>query len=69
MDCSQPVSSVHEILQAGILSGLPCPPPEDLPDLGIEPACLMSTALTGVFFTTGATWEAATRGRPHVKKI
>ena len=30
-------------------SGLPCPPPGDLPDPGIEPA---SPALAGGFFTT-----------------
>ena len=28
-------------------SGLPCPPPGDLPDPGIEPASRMSPALTG----------------------
>ena len=36
-------------------SGLPCRPPGDLPDPGIK---LVSPALAGVFFTTGATWEA-----------
>ena len=35
-------------------SGLPCPPPEDPPDPGIEPTCLVSPALAGGFFTTGA---------------
>ena len=30
-------------------SGLPCPPPEDLPDPGMEPA---SPTLAGRFFTT-----------------
>ena len=39
-------------------SGLPCPPPGDLPDTGTEPTSLMSPTLTGVFFTTSATWEA-----------
>ena len=39
-------------------SGLPCPSPGDLPNPGIEPASLMSSALAGRFFTTGATWEA-----------
>ena len=39
-------------------SGLPCPPPRDLPDPGIEPASLMSPELAGRFFTTSATWEA-----------
>ena len=33
-------------------SGLPCPPPGDLPNPGIEPASLTSLALTGRFFTT-----------------
>ena len=32
-----PGSTVHGILQAGILEWLPCPPPGDLPDPGIEP--------------------------------
>ena len=39
-------------------SGLPCSPPGDLPDPEIEPMSLMSLALAGGFFTTGATWEA-----------
>ena len=36
-------------------SGLPCPPPGDLPDLGIEPVSLMSPASVGGFFTASAT--------------
>ena len=36
---------------------LPCPPPGDLPDPGIEPKSLMPSALAGEFFTTGVTWE------------
>ena len=39
-------------------SGLPCPPPEDLPHLGTEPGALVSPALAGVFPTTSTTWEA-----------
>ena len=40
-------------------SGLPCPPPGDLPDPEIKPVCLTSAALAGeVFFTTRVTWEA-----------
>ena len=35
-----------------------CPPPEDLPNPGIEPASLMSPALAGKFFTSSTTWEA-----------
>jgi len=38
--------------------GLPCRPPGDLPDPGINPVSLMSLALAGGFFTTSATWEA-----------
>ena len=37
IDCSPSGSSVHGILQARILSGLPCPPRGDLPNSGIEP--------------------------------
>ena len=39
-------------------SGLPRPPPGDLPDLGIELMSLVSPAFTGGFFTTSTTWEA-----------
>ena len=34
-------------------SGLPFPPPGDLPDPGIEPTSLVSPALAGRFFTPG----------------
>ena len=38
MDCTLPGSSVHGILQAGILEWVfPFPSPGDLPNLGIEP--------------------------------
>ena len=33
-------------------SGLPCPPPGDLPDPGVKPASPASPALGGGFFTT-----------------
>ena len=42
-------------------SGLPCPPPGDLPNPGIELASLMSPPLTDRFFTTSATWVAQTQ--------
>ena len=42
----------------GYRSGLPCPPPGDLPDPGIEPWSLTSPALAGRFFTTSTAWEA-----------
>ena len=38
-------------------SGLPCPPPGDLPNPGIDES-LTSPALAGRFLTTSATWEA-----------
>ena len=39
-------------------SGLPCPPPEDLPSPEMEPKSLMSPASVGRFFTTSAAQEA-----------
>ena len=42
----------------GYWSGLPFPPPGDLPNPGIEPTSLLSPALASMFFTTSATWEA-----------
>ena len=37
--------------------GLPCPPPGNLRDPGIEPVSLTSPSLAGGFFSTSATWE------------
>ena len=39
-------------------SGLPFPPPGDLPNLGTEPTSPASPGKAGGFFTTCATWEA-----------
>ena len=39
-------------------SELPCPPPGDLSDPGVEPVSLMPPALVGGFLTTSTTWEA-----------
>ena len=36
---------------------LPCPPPGDLPNPGIELRCLMSPELADGFFTPSATLE------------
>ena len=58
MDCSPPAPLSMGFSRQEYWSGLPCLPPEDLPDPGIEPACLTSPALAGRLFTTGATWEA-----------
>ena len=46
-------------------SGLPCLPPGDLPDPGMEPESLMSPALAGRFFTTSTFWEA----QPNVMTV
>ena len=44
-------------------SGLPCPPPGDLLNPGIEPG---SPALAGGFFTTNAIWKPQRAGSaPH----
>ena len=39
-------------------SGLPCPPPRDLPDPGTELTSLTSPALVGKFFTSSATGKS-----------
>ena len=44
-------------------SGLPCPPPGDFPDSGIESSSLKSPALAGRFYTT------STSGKPLLKSI
>ena len=54
--CQDPLSMVSS--KQEYWSGLPCPPPGDLPDSGSEPASPMFPALAGGFFTTSATWEA-----------
>ena len=54
---SLPASSVHRFSRQEYWSGLPCPPPGDLPNLGIEPMPLMSPALAGGLFTTSTTWD------------
>ena len=45
VDCSLPVSSVHGILQGKIPGWLPCPPPGDLSNLGIQPVSPRSLEL------------------------
>ena len=58
MHCSPPGSSIHGILQARIQEWVAYPPPGDLPDAGIKPMSLMSSALADRFFTPNITWEA-----------
>ena len=49
-------------------SGLPCPPLEDLPDPGIEPASLTSPTLADRFLPTSTNWEAQ-KSRHFILKI
>ena len=55
---SQPNVSVRGLGQE-YGSGLPSPPPGDVPKPEIKPASPTSPALAGGFFTTSATWEAS----------
>ena len=55
----------HPLLSMGFSiqeywSGLPFPPPGDLPNPGMEPVSLGSPALAGRFFTISTIWEART---------
>ena len=61
IDCSPLGSYVYCMLRFGYWSGLPCPPPGDLPDLGIKPLSLVSPALAGRISTTSATC-----GKPNI---
>ena len=47
-----PGSSVYGIMPGEYWSGLPCPPPGDLPDPGIKSMSPAIPALSGGFFTT-----------------
>ena len=48
-------------------SRLPCPPPENLSDPGMETASLTYPALAGGFFTTSITWETLMLSGPLLK--
>ena len=50
-------------------SGLPCPPPGDLPDSGIGPMSLKSPALAGRFFTTSTTWKSVQKVKEVKNKM
>ena len=49
-------------------SGLPCPPPGDLPNWGVKPMSLMSPELAGRFFTMRATSSAPNQLYTSIKK-
>ena len=56
VDCQAPLSKGFS--RQDSWSGLPFPPPGDLPDPGRQSSSLMSPALAGGFFMTSATWES-----------
>ena len=57
MDCSPQAPLSVGFSRQESWSGLPCSPPGDLPDMGIEPKSLVSPSLAGEFFTTSATCD------------
>ena len=67
MDYCPPGSSLHGIPRQEYWSGLPCPSPGALPNLGTEPESPTLPALAGRFFTTSTTWEAPAlvRNKPN----
>ena len=65
--CQAPLSM--EFSREEYWTGLPCPPPGHLPDLGMEPTSLMSAALAGGFFTTSATREAQKQLESLLKEV
>ena len=52
LDCAHQAPLSMGFSRQDYWSGLPCPPPGDLPDPGTEPASLVSPALTGGSVTT-----------------
>ena len=50
-------------------SGLPCPPPGNLLNSGVESMPLMPPELAGVFFTTNTTWEGQLHGTAAAKSL
>ena len=52
--CQAPLSV--ELFREEYWSGLPRPPPEDLPNPGIKHMFFVPPVLVGVFFTNSATW-------------
>ena len=67
-DSATPWTVAHQaplsmgVSRQGCWSGLPSPPPGDLPNPGIEPTSLGSPALMGGYFTSSATWGAQGEG-------
>ena len=60
MDCNASGSSVSGFSGQEYWSGLPCLPPGNLPDQGVEPESLIPPAMAGGFFPTSAGWDTPT---------
>ena len=65
MDCARQGRLSMVFSRQEYWSGLPCPPPGDLPDPGTEPMSLMSPAMAGSFFTTSIIWEALIKSKQN----
>ena len=68
MDCSPQVAVSMGFSRQEYLSGLPFPPPEDLPNPGIKPTFPESPALVGRFFITEPPGKPID-GAPRAKKV
>ena len=69
MDCSPPGSSVHEISQARIWSGLPFPTLGDLHHPGTEPTSPAAPALASRFFITGKPGNAMYKLQRYINDV
>ena len=58
MDCTPQAPLSMGFSRQEYWSGLPFPPPGDLPAEGSNCESLISAAVAGGFFTTSITWEA-----------
>ena len=68
MDCSPPAPLSTGFSRQEYWSGLPFPSPRILPNSGIEPTALKSSALADEFFTISASWEAQAPQTIETKK-
>ena len=66
MDRSPPGSSVHGILQAGILEWVALPSSRGSSQPRDRTLVSLSPALAGGFFTTSANWEALVSSMPRL---
>ena len=65
IDCSPPGSYFHGICKPEYWSGLPFPPPGDLPNSAIEPDSPGSLALADGFFTSKTPGKLPTKSNTY----